>query len=419
MADCNNNCEAVAGLNEAAANLVQYSKLINKWLNGGSEETVNVGGQTIPTLLGLACAIRQLVGVWPDGLTIKMNPANKKIYVPLKTNGGVHVDSGGLFVDSSDFIQLGGGLAKDSSGKIYVDFGAMPTNKFENLLKALRLPIWLTANTNFYVNKSHASASDTLNEGRGLSASKPFKTIQACINYIATNYNLSNFNVNVLVAGGTYTENISLPPYTATTGTITIKPQTDSDTVAIRGYIYGDGNKNIIISKAIFYNIDSSSYGTSAYNQFYLFNGGSLTLTDCQVKIDTANSRGMNIFSTYAGGIINIGGGTNDSYGFKLSFNTSAISLSNVFYSTGNIYQRTHCVLEGNPTITQAFATVANAGLFQCLRSSGWSTLHWTGTATGKRYNATLNGIFSVQGGGPNFFPGSTAGTTATGGQYA
>ncbi|WP_448786344.1 phage tail-collar fiber domain-containing protein [Brucella intermedia] len=42
-----------------------------------------------------------------------------------------------------------------------------------------------------------------------------------------------------------------------------------------------------------------------------------------------------------------------------------------------------------------------------------------TGTATGARYSVTMNGVINTLAGGPNFFPGTTAGSTATGGQYA
>lgn len=42
-----------------------------------------------------------------------------------------------------------------------------------------------------------------------------------------------------------------------------------------------------------------------------------------------------------------------------------------------------------------------------------------SGSATGTRYSASLNGIINTNGGGANHFPGDVAGVTATGGQYA
>ena len=40
------------------------------------------------------------------------------------------------------------------------------------------------------------------------------------------------------------------------------------------------------------------------------------------------------------------------------------------------------------------------------------------GTVTGMRYKASGNGIIASSGGGAEFFPGTIAGTTSTGGQY-
>ena len=40
------------------------------------------------------------------------------------------------------------------------------------------------------------------------------------------------------------------------------------------------------------------------------------------------------------------------------------------------------------------------------------------GTITGHRYFARTNGIIDTQGGGPEFFPGSSEGNAASGGQY-
>ena len=43
----------------------------------------------------------------------------------------------------------------------------------------------------------------------------------------------------------------------------------------------------------------------------------------------------------------------------------------------------------------------------------------FTGTVTGKRYIGTFNSVINVRGGGASFFPGDSAGTIATGAQYA
>jgi hypothetical protein len=66
----------------------------------------------------------------------------------------------------------------------------------------------------------------------------------------------------------------------------------------------------------------------------------------------------------------------------------------------------------GTPAFSFAFASVAAAA----------STLVYSntfvGSATGTRYSLSLNGIINTNGGGASYFPGNSAGTPVTGGQY-
>ena len=74
-------------------------------------------------------------------------------------------------------IADGGGLGFDKSGKLYVDFSSRPTEKFEAMLKSIRVPIWLTKNLTVYVA---TTGSDRLDEGRGsrlISRSRLFKLL--------------------------------------------------------------------------------------------------------------------------------------------------------------------------------------------------------------------------------------------------
>ena len=120
-----------------------------------------------------------------------------------------------------------GGLATDENGNMMVDFDQMPTDKFEALLKSLKMQIPLEANKSFYVDKNSAAANDTIEDGRG-TQEKPFKTIQACVNFVTQNYALGMYNVYIYISGGNnssesnYDENVLLPEFTRTTGSIYI-----------------------------------------------------------------------------------------------------------------------------------------------------------------------------------------------------
>lgn len=232
---CNNNCEAVAGLQEKAANLVAYSNLINAWLNGPATGTVNIAGTNTPTLLKLITDLRT-----------KINQMPQSILLP---NGGIKIDSNGkLYIDFNSMppellyallqkiVLQGGGLAFDNSGKMFVDFANMPTNKFDDIIetfrKGLRLQKYLSANTIFYVRKMATNATDIPPEGEdkwGQSESKPFKTIQGAINYVTENYNIGKFTATIDVSGHEYGESVTLNDYNHTTGRMVLR---GVDTVA-------------------------------------------------------------------------------------------------------------------------------------------------------------------------------------------
>jgi hypothetical protein len=69
--------------------------------------------------------------------------------------------------------------------------------------------------------------------------------------------------------------------------------------------------------------------------------------------------------------------------------------------------------LAGTPAFSNAFAVATVAAVVSAYSVS------FSGSATGARYDATMNGAIQSYGGGANFFPGDSAGSTGTGGQYA
>ncbi len=66
----------------------------------------------------------------------------------------------------------------------------------------------------------------------------------------------------------------------------------------------------------------------------------------------------------------------------------------------------------GTPTWGTAFVDVAENAYLRPAAT-------FSGSATGKRYAASLNGVINTFGAGASYLPGDVAGTTATGGQYA
>lgn len=74
-------------------------------------------------------------------------------------------------------------------------------------------------------------------------------------------------------------------------------------------------------------------------------------------------------------------------------------------------------IMTGNISVSGNYSYIINAinGGFTVADGSG---AVFTGSPTGTRYNASLNGVIDTRGGGPNFIPGTSAGTVSEGGVY-
>lgn len=353
------------------------------------------------------------------------------------TGGGLTTDEDGkLVLDFSQLtptqredlirqiIQEGGGLSVDKNGQIYVDFESMPTDKFEAMLKSIRVPIWLTANKNFYVDQ--ATGSDTLDAGRGESADKPFLSVQAAVNYIADNYNLSNYYVTINVAANyNSTSEIVLKSYSTVGGYIIISgPDQDDLSKTVIGRVRLD-KSCIYMLRDLTVKVDSgSSYIAGVWVQ-----AGRLDLQN--VLVDVSNSvvsnGALHAIATESSGLVRIystnslevKSGCTIKVGPDMMGTTKALLSAN---SGGNIQFTADILVEGSADLTYS-VTAMNLGIIRRTLSTFINpgrlpTFTANETITGSRYRAAGNGIITTNSGGPEFFPGSTEGVTSTGGQY-
>ena len=312
------------------------------------------------------------------------------------------------------------GLKIGKDGSLDVDFGDMPTDKFEALLKSIRVPIWLTRNKTFYVNGT--TGSDTLDDGRGESEGKPFKTIQAAVNYVCDNYNLSRYDANIIIADGTYETGVfELPQYNTTTGTLRLAGTTiaSRDSVIIKGCVFTSAGNSYILQNLTIDQADAYSHGyaiLSELGRIDLYNvvidASDTVVTSGTLFMVRAEGGTVRVWSSSVEGLSGIivkvpascSGYLNVANGGRFYFtadiatqNNGAMARGGVFSSNGIIQRQTsNLPYPGRPAVVTT-----------------------SGTLTGRRYNANLNGIIDSLGGGADFFPGSTDGVTETGGQYA
>lgn len=316
-----------------------------------------------------------------------------------------------------------GGMVVDPvTGKGSVDFEQMPTDKFEALLKSIRVPIWLTKPLTVYVA---TTGSDTLDDGRGLTEDKPFATLQAALNYVSDTYNLSRYNVTVRLAEGDYgRKTVSLPSYTASTGEIYIQGADANDKEKTK---IGRVNLNYshtyhlvdLTCKPEGSNVTTSGVAPSA-GFVYLQN----VVVDISETVMSGNANIIGLSSTLTGTIyINATAeGVPNGVVLKVSEACPPSVLLNT--SGGQIIAYADIKVIGSTTLS-TFALARQLGKIQFLKSASPNpgrnpvvTVADGGQVTGTRYVASLNGIIDTSGQGAEFFPGTTAGRTENGGQY-
>lgn len=322
---------------------------------------------------------------------------------------------GGVKITGDDGITING------SGEIAVDFSQMPTDKFEDLVKSIRVPIWLKGGKNFYVNGS--AGSDTLDEGRGESSGKPFRTIKKCINYIADNYNLSSYTAYVNIADGVYDEDISLPLYNSTTGSIQISGNSENKNAVII--------RRISSNSAVTYSIRHLTVQrTSPFPNF----GGSVLISAgrvnfLNVEIDTTlvpeTSAGFAGLVCSSNAFCNISGSSSISNpGIFIRTNATTKCVNGIqATSGGRINFNGNLNLVGDAPENFVCAVADNLSSIRFVSSGlpypvGTPTVINEGNKLGKRYNVRTNAIIDTSGQGPELFPGTIAGTTGSGGQY-
>lgn len=254
----------------------------------------------------------------------------------------------------------------------------------------------LSANRTYYVR---ADGSDS-NNGLANTSGGAFLTIQKAID-VAVALDLSIYAITIQVADGTYTGANILKPYIGV-GPITINGNNTTPT-------------NVVIS-------------TTSATCFYATDSLRWLITN--LKMTAATSGGA--IQTNGNSMVQISG---VDFGASVSSHMTALTGSSItahgnYTVSGGSSAGGHAYATGCSKISTIGITVTLSGTpsiheswVWCDRGLGYFDMFgmtFSGTgATGKRYIINMGGVCFINGGGANYFPGSIAGTTATGGQYA
>lgn len=252
----------------------------------------------------------------------------------------------------------------------------------------------LSADRSYYVNS--VTGNDSNN---GLTAGTAYATIQKAIN-VASALNLNGYTATINVADGSYASFTTTRA--ASGGEIVIK----GNNAAPQNVIIGPtmGKTGIAIIHAGYSVAGFSPRGANGEHNI------SVLGTSCTIgTMHHAGTPGGAHIACGAGGAIYL---TGDHY------IAGGASVAHLYAADGGV------IRSGNtlPTMTftaqslgfGAFVVATNGNI-----NARYSNFSEPGNATGPRYNATLNGVINTNGGGANYYPGSVAGTIATGGIYA
>jgi hypothetical protein len=223
------------------------------------------------------------------------------------------------------------------------------------------------------------------------------QTVQAALD-LATRLDLNGHTLTIDVQTGTFVGAITIPAMTgqATAGNLFI---TSSSGGAILQTDVGFGDI-ILAGAGARVRVGAVELSGAVANVLALH-----ALTGATIEV-AGTTFGANLFAGCAaeGGTIQM----------VSDYTISGGGYTHLLIEAGGYYRAVFSgtiTLTGTPAFTQ-FAQCASAAV---TRIQG---VTFSGSATGSRFNAELNGVITTAGAGVGYLPGDGAGTTATGGQY-
>lgn len=330
-------------------------------------------------------------------------------------------------VISQNLLSIGKGLAKDSQGKIYVDFSQIDEDTKAEILNGLDTQVPLAANKTLRVNGSTGSDSIPTTMKVSERINTKFKTIQACVNWATKTFALNNHSITILIDAGVYDENVILPEMNTTTGRIILASSSGSNDVTIQKSVSSGGAGYVVNAKGGIWQLSnitiSHKVGTGLSSSY---TGACLVSDDnaivhvygCSFVTSGSNNSGGSVRMICAdnGGKIQIHPGYS---GGTISANTNHVSnvyvLAALRTGTISLWRTYESLTERTYNCSGAcsvFAFCANGG---SINSFGvGDPINFTGSITGKHYQIQTGSFCNTGSGDANFFPGGGTNSEGT-----
>ncbi|MFB0493007.1 hypothetical protein ABIE45_005593 [Methylobacterium sp. OAE515] len=245
------------------------------------------------------------------------------------------------------------------------------------------------------------------NDGSANTAGKAFQTIAAAIKYGLSRYVFAGFSLIIKLGLANTASNPYAPPGQINgAGNVTIMGgDATANNYVIGGAGPASGNSALVLagpgSQITLSNVTVQNTGALNHSVGSV-QGGSMTTQNVAVV--------MTVTSTYSPFFSFSGGNTSIQAGCSVS----CVTVGSVLYADyGALILSGALSVLGSPNSTTAFA-YCRQGAFRFGQGAAFSL---TGSPTGQRYLVLANGVIDT-GGLSTAFPGTTAGSVASGGQY-
>lgn len=329
----------------------------------------------------------------------------------LKINKSVSGDTASLLFQTgfSGRAEMGTGGDDDFRVKVSPDGSNwIEAMVIERATGAVRLPGTpgrerLTTPRTYYVRPDGNDGNDGLTNSPG----GAFRTIRRTIDAVYGGIDLGPFDVTIQLGDGVYQEQVVL-----------LAPHVGAGTITLAG---NAGNPASTVIEGV------SPIVPLSIGVVQAANGAAIHLRDLEVR---RTGGGLRCLHAENGGVIDISGG-NLRFGACNNAHFSAVAGGRIIanYATyalvGNAARHWLAQTGGIIAAFDVSVDVTGRTFSTCFAESdrlgiitARGSLAFTGSATGKRYAATLNGIIDTNTADPNRLPGNEAGSVATGGLY-
>lgn len=253
--------------------------------------------------------------------------------------------------------------------------------------EALAVREKLSAARTYYVR---TDGSDS-NSGTANTAGEAFLSIQKAID-VAASFDLNGFAVTIQIADGTYAE------------ALVLRQAIGDGVIVIRGNLSAPAN-------VVLNSVAGTSISTKHTVEGVSLSQGSAVIRLNSVRSDIAYGTMVFGAASYAHVAATAVGRTSAIGPVTIAGSAPA----HVYAGTGGSAEmRSRAVtLAGTPAFSTGFAF---AQILGAVLADGNT---FSGSGTGPRYSAALNGVIFVGGAGATYLPGNASGTVVTGGQYA